>query len=99
MVQAHFGSTLRDSEIYARVIEHQLRIVRFHDGRFRGKHARVELDAVSKVVDGDVYVQAFHEQAPSLEQLETRTGEQTFPPQQFSVKNPSKPFIASKLAA
>jgi hypothetical protein len=43
-------------------------------------------------------VQAFHEQTPSEEQVEERTGEQTFPPQQFSVRKPIRPFIAEKLA-
>jgi hypothetical protein len=43
-------------------------------------------------------MQAFHEQAPSLEQLGMRTGEQTFPPQQFSVKKPTSPFIVAKFA-
>jgi hypothetical protein len=99
MIQAGLRAALGDGEVHSGVVEHPLGVVGFHDDRLRREHARVELDALGEVFDGDVYVQAFHEQAPSSEQLETRTGEQTFPPQQFSVKNPSTPFIASKLAA
>jgi hypothetical protein len=44
-------------------------------------------------------MQAFHEQAPSFEQSEMRTGEQGLPPQQFSLRKFISEFIAVKLAA
>ncbi|MCY1560977.1 hypothetical protein D9M68_981790 [compost metagenome] len=99
MVQAGLAAALRDGEIDARIVEHPFRVVGFGDRGFGGEHAGVKADAVGQVVDRDMDVQAFHEDAPSgVLQAGERAGVQGLPPQQLSVRKETRPFMVAKSA-
>ena len=93
-------------EVDAGIFQHPLRIVGFDHRRLRREQRRVEADRMRDIVDGDVDMEALHGvsfQAKTLARLraglQAAAGAHGTPPQQFSVRKPSRAFMVSNCAA
>src|SRR5882672_12438704 len=102
MVEAGFSAPRRDREIHAWIIKHPFGVIRLDHGGLGSEQRRVEANGLRKVIDGDMNVQTLHGlsfQAGILLRLraglQSTAGAHCAPPQQFSVKNPSKEFMVS----
>lgn len=87
VIHARFAAAGGDGEIDARVVEHPLGVVALQAARLRGKQLRVEGDALGKIVDMDMDVEAFHGDSlgQHLQGVAT-SGRHTSPWQHFSVR-------------
>src|SRR3954464_11163124 len=86
----------RDGEVDARIFELPLRVVILEDARRRSEQRGIEPDALLQVVHGYVDVKSFH--AVLLSRLRALAGAQLRPPQQFSVRYPTRSFMLWKSA-
>jgi hypothetical protein len=97
MVHARFFAPLRYCEVHCRVTQFPLALVDFPDGGFDvAEHRAVEPDAVVQIVDTYMDVHPFHAESP--QQLGTSLAGQVVPAQQFSVRKPINPVMASNFA-
>ena len=60
MIEPGFAPARRDREIHARIFQHPLGVIGFHDHRLRGKQRRVEADGMADILDGNVDMEALH---------------------------------------
>src|SRR5665213_3023958 len=104
VIETRLATTCRDCEVHARIVEHPLRVIAFHNRWFRGEQGGIEPDGLCQIAHGDVQVQPFHD-AVTLARLArvclhtARAHASAAPWQQFSVRKPSRSFMTSKRAA
>ncbi len=60
MIDAGLESALRDGEVDARIVQHPFGVVGLLDRGRNAEHRRVEADVGGEIIDGDMYVKAFH---------------------------------------
>ncbi len=98
VIETGHRAALRDREVDAGTVKHPFRVVALDDGWLGSEQRRIETNAVGEIRHADVRMAEAHQDgcAPDVEQ--TAAGEQGLPPQQFSVRYASRPFIVAKFA-
>ncbi len=97
VVDTRLRASLRDGEVDLRVGQLPFAVVGFQDGWLDAtKHRGIKPRAVREVFNGEVDVHALHDLPP--QHCGDADTEQPAPAQQFSVRKPMRPFMASKLA-
>jgi len=88
MIDAGTGTSCRDCEVDARIVEHPLGIVAFDSRRFGGEQVGIEGDALGEIVDVQMDVEAFHGSSPDQQGVRRLAplGAHGWPRQQWSVR-------------